>query len=76
MSYIGMIPRQLKDGDDSHTDLLTALGLTGLTPMSIGDYNDGRHTPPIASVKIGDNEYSLKAVLTAIGDAIAKWATP
>ena len=45
-NYIGRIPGEIKNGDDTYTDVLTCLGITDLTPMQIGEYNDGRNTPP------------------------------
>ena len=71
-NYIGPIPGMIKDGDDTYTDLLALLGMPDLTPMPIGDYNDGRNTPPVASIRIGNSEYSLKTVLAAVGASLAK----
>jgi hypothetical protein len=71
--YIGKLPGLIKDGDDTYTDVLAALGLTTLTPMPIGDYNDGRNVPPIASLNINGSEYSLKSVLEAIGAVLTRF---
>jgi len=69
--YIGMIPGHIKDGDDSRSDLLQALGIDGLEPMSIGNYNDGRNDPPIAAVVIDGKQYSLKKIIEARNARIA-----
>ena len=73
--YIGVLPGHIKDGDDTRTNLLTVLGLEDLAPMSIGDYNDGYHTPPVAAVEIDGKQYSLKAVLSKVNERITS-ATP
>lgn len=73
--YIGVLPGHIKDGDDTRTNLLTVLGMEDLAPMSIGDYNDGYHTPPVAAVEIDGEQYSLKAVLSKVNERITS-ATP
>lgn len=68
--YIGVIPGHIKDGDDTRTNLLAVLGMESLEPMSIGDYNDGYHTPPVAAVEIDGKQYSLKSILSAVGNVV------
>ena len=68
--YIGVVPGHIKDGDDTRTNLLAVLGLESLEPMSIGDYNDGYHTPPVAAVEIDGKQYSLKSILSAVGSVV------
>jgi len=74
--YIGMIPGHIKDGDDSRSDLLQVLGIDGLEPMSIGNYNDGRNDPPIAAVVIDGKQYSLKKIAEAYKSRIDNTAIP
>lgn len=71
MSYIKPIPGNIKNADDSQTNLLEALGLIVDPLTNLGDYNKGRNDPPIATIEIDGREYPLKAVLDALKDTIA-----
>ena len=68
--YIGVIPGNIKNGDDTRTDVLTLLGLDGkLDPLDIGNYNDGRNDPPVAAVEVDGKQYGLNGILEHIGNA-------
>jgi len=64
MSYIRMIPGEVKGPDDTISDVITLLGLTGINPIEVT--NDGRQDPPIATLIVDGKQYPLKAVLAAL----------
>lgn len=70
MDYIGRIPGDMYNGGTETTDLLTALGISGLTPFDMQGYNDGKSSTPMATIRIGTNEYLLKDVLTVFKNTI------
>jgi hypothetical protein len=60
----------MNNGGSEFTDLLTALGITGLTPFDTQGYNDHGSSEPMATIHIGENEYLLKDVLTVFKNTI------
>jgi len=70
MSYIGRLPGEINNGGSEYTDLLTVLGISGLTPFDMQGFNDGKGSIPMATIQIGANEYLLKDVLTVFKNAL------
>jgi hypothetical protein len=60
----------MNNGGSEYTDLLTALGISGLTPFDTNGVNDGYSSVPIATIKIAGVEYLLKDVLTVFKNAL------
>ena len=70
--YIGVIPGNIKNGDDTRTDVLTLLGLDGkIEPLDIGDYNDGRHDPAVAAVEIDGKQYGLADIIAQAKSSVS-----
>lgn len=67
MNYIKNVPGNVIGKGDSKTDILTLLGLE-VSPLD--NKNDGRGGDVISSVVIGDKQYALSDVLTALASAI------
>ena len=67
MNYIKKVPGNVIGKGDSKTDILTLLGLE-VSPLD--NKNDGRGGDVISSVVIGDKQYALSDVLTALASAM------
>ena len=69
-SYIRSLPGMVKGADNQKTDILKLLQLEGVVPRVEPALARGYASPPLATVRIGDDYYDAAAVLGAIGGAL------
>ena len=69
-SYIRSLPGMVKGADNQKTDVLKLLQLEGVVPRVDPALARGYASPPLATVRIGDDYYDAAAVLGAIGGAL------
>jgi len=62
--YIAVIPGNIKGADNTHTDLLSLLGVS-VDQIVHPELCDGYDDPVVAAVEVDGKLYDLKAVLTA-----------